>query len=737
MQRNKALQIISGGLILALLFSFTGCDNSNQINNQPEITPVPIETSAANNSSFSLNPVFKDEKDRQFSSLDWKPINYEAKVKPYKVNTDLTNIENIDQFGEFTKEQKQMLSKNGFVVMPTSEEQLFYIYEQNEYLKVPSFITTDSVLQVYHIFFDYSLRTLEAEKLMNPLQNLTSSMLNKSVTLYNDIKNQEVKKAALKNIAFFAIAQKLLENGLPANIPTEAQDLINSELELIEKAAGFMNSPIFDFQVDYSQFKPRGHYTRSKDLEKYFKAMMWYGLIPMPLIEKEEIAKDPTAQALLITYSIFSDVNGKSDIDLWETLYEPTTFYVGSADDLTIYDYKDLLVTVYSEKPNLETLLEQKNIDKLFDEAKKLPEPKIQQAWSSVNTPVGKQFRFMGQRYIPDSEILQKLVDSEKRLFPKGLDVMGVLGSDRAYDLLINKYKENQSWDKYEEKFSSLKQQFTNLPDATWQSNMYYGWLWTLKSLLGTYKEGYPSFMSNTAWEDKSLSTALGSWAELRHDTILYAKQSGVECGGDGEPPVIKGYVEPNVEVYSKLLWLTQFSRQNLEQRGILPEAMSEKMSRFEDLLQFLTDCSVKELRNEELTSEEYDQLLIYGGLLEALTASLAGDGIRWFEITSETDKNMAVIADIHTVISSYLEVGVGPASQIYVAVPIGGKIYLTRGAVFSYYEFISDARLTDEEWQKLFKENKQPAQPDWTDSFTSGKKEEIPVPAEPYSSGC
>lgn len=737
MQKNKTTQIISVGLILTLLFSITGCENSNQINNQTENTPVPIETSATTNSSFSLNPVFKDEKDRQFSSLDWKPTNYEAKVKPYKVNTDLTNIENIDQFGEFTQEQKQMLSKNGFVVMPTSEEQLFYIYEQNEYLKVPSFITTDSVLQVYHIFFDYSLRTLEAEKLMNPLQNLTSSMLNKSVTLYNEIKNQEVKKAALKNIAFFAIAQKLLENDPPANIPTEAQNFINSELELIEKTAGFMKSPIFDFQVDYSQFKPRGHYTRSKDLEKYFKAMMWYGLIPMPLLEEEEIAKDTTAQALLITYSIFSDVNGKSDIDLWETLYEPTTFYVGSADDLTIYDYKDLLVTVYGEKPNLETLLEQKNIDKLFEESKKLSEPKIQQAWSSVNTPVGKQFRFMGQRYIPDSEILQKLVDYDKRPFPKGLDVMGVLGSDRAYDLLINKYKENQTWDKYEGKFSSLKQQFTNLPDATWQSNMYYGWLWTLKSLLGNYKEGYPSFMTNTAWEDKSLSTALGSWAELRHDTILYAKQSGAECGGDGEPPVIKGYVEPNVEVYSKLLWLTQFSRQNLEQKGILPEAMSEKMSRFEDLLQFLTDCSVKELRNEELTAEEYDQLLIYGGLLEALTASLAGDGIRWFEITSETDKNMAVIADIHTVISSYLEVGVGPASQIYVAVPIGGKIYLTRGAVFSYYEFINDTRLTDEEWQKLFKENKQPEQPDWTDSFTSGEKEEIPVPAEPYSSGC
>ena len=90
-----------------LLFSITGCDYSNQINNQPGNTPVPIETSATNNSSFSLDPVFKDEKDRQFSSLNWKPINYVAKVKPYKVNTDLTNIENTNQFREFTLYQKQ------------------------------------------------------------------------------------------------------------------------------------------------------------------------------------------------------------------------------------------------------------------------------------------------------------------------------------------------------------------------------------------------------------------------------------------------------------------------------------------------------------------------------------------------------------------------------------------------------------------------------------------------------
>jgi hypothetical protein len=81
--------------------------------------------------------------------------------------------------------------------------------------------------------------------------------------------------------------------------------------------------------------------------------------------------------------------------------------------------------------------------------------------------------------------------------------------------------------------------------------------------------------------------------------------------------------------------------------------------------------------------------------------------------------------------------VGVGSAAQIFVVVPIGGKLYLTRGAIFNYYEFISNKRLTDEEWQKQLKENRQPPRPDWTDTFEKGEKDEIPVPKQPYNSGC
>lgn len=684
---------------------------------------------------------FSAEREKKHVSVEWKPISYEKKVAPYKIKKDLSNVANAEQFGSFTGSQLKMLYNNGFVVIPSTDEQLFHVYEKNEYDMIPSFITVDSVLQTYHVFFDYSLRTLETEYLLEDLEQLTESMLQKSLILYRKLSDPQVKEAALKNTAYFAAAQMALEKALPPDMPKDALNLANAEFKLISGAAGFEMSPIFGFKMDYSQYKPRGHYTRSHDFGRFFKAMMWYGQVPFPILRgtegEEELAVPETLQAMLITYSLFAGGSGTADIDLWENIYDPTVFYVGNADDLTVYHYKDMIMKIFGKDPDPETFSDKARLDKLLEEAKKLPHPKIQakraEELSGTDTPVGLQFRFMGQRYIPDSEILQNLCDPIKRPVPAGLDVMGVLGSDRAYDILTNVYYTDSQWEDYPKEFNRMKEKFGSLSDETWRSNMYYGWLWTLKSLTEPFGDGYPSFMTNQAWQDKSLGTALASWAELRHDTVLYGKESCAEMGG-WIPPSVKGYVEPNIDVYEKLLLLTMYSRENLAARGILPEEMEGRMEDFEDLLQFLIGCSVKELRNEELTEEEYDRIQYYGGELEKLTCSFAGSS-KWFEITSDTDKNMAVIADVHTAGDFYLEEGVGTASHIFVVVPIGGKLYLTRGAVFSYYEFVSDSRLTDEEWQKMLKEGSQPPLPEWTDSFTDKENVDkaIPAPVDMY----
>jgi hypothetical protein len=723
------------------LFTFTSCDKKAKTDNKQTITDKRKDDKTDNSNELG-SLVFSNNKQKT-TDVPYKPLEVKPNAAQYSVKSDLSNVLNYSQFGKFSSEQKQ-LQKNGFVVSPTKEEQLFYIYEKNQYLKIPSFITTDSVLHVYHIFYDYSLRSIENDKLIGFTKELTKNMLAKSIFLYNNIKNTEVKNAALKNAEYFLVAQMLIGGDVPDNVPKDVQQTANNELQLIENHSGFSKSEIFPYDLDYSQFIPRGHYTRNDDFKKYFKTMMWYGNVPFPLYLKDKQRNvEGTLQALLITYLMFLEKDGMQDLELWENIYEPTVFYAGKSDDLTIYDYKKLLLNVYGENIDIEELNNRDKINKLYKEAEKFPEPKIQAAYTSVDTPVGKQFRLIGQRYIPDSEIIQGVVEPAIRPIPKGLDVMAVLGSDRAYNIEINRFKENEKWGKYETQIKMLKKEFGKISEDDWKQNMYYGWLWTLKTLINPYEKGYPSFMTNEAWQDKSLNTSLGSWAELRHDSILYGKQVGAECGGGEEMPHVKGYVEPSYETYNRLLWLTKYSKQNLKDRKLLSSSIESKMDSFEQLLNFLIKCSLKELRNEELSVEEYDQINVYGGLLEYLTSSLVDDGVRWDEITSDTDKNMAVIADVYTVAPNkyspggYIEEAVGPAYEIYVVVPIGGNLYLTRGAVFSYFEFFSEQRLTDEKWQKNIKENKGPSLPIWTDTFIRGGKNAIPIPAHPYNSGC
>lgn len=731
MIRNKSLLALIS-LILIITILGTSCTVKSPDTPDNPKKPDTVNNEIDESEDHEVKKVLAYELLQKKSvELPFEPAKVSALVKPYRVNPDLSNIVNLNQFGEFSEEQLELIIKNNFVVNPTKQEQLFYIYEENQYKEIPSFITTDSVLQVYHIFYDYYLRTLENEKFLGILEELTDIMLKDSIAIYNEIDNKDVKNAQLKNIAFFAVANLCLEKGLSGDMPNEAREMANKEFEKINNHNGFEQSAIYPYELDYSQFIPRGHYTRSEDLERYFKAMMWYGQAPFPLyiIENEERNIEQTIQAMLITHSLCSN---KEAFERWESIYEATNFFVGSSDDLSIYQYGEILFNIYGESPNLNKLNDKDKLDEFYKEADKLPEPGIKPKYTSVTTPNGKQFRFMGQRYILDSEIIQELVEPIIRPIPSGLDIMGVLGSTRAEEIQMAK-EENMGWADYPKEFNRLKEKFGNLKDDEWMKNMYNGWIWTLLGFLEPFGDGYPSFMTNEAWVDKDLNTALGSWSELKHDTILYGKQSGAEMG-DGLMPT-KGYVEPNIEVYEKLLWLTRFSRENLNQRNLSIETIDEKMMVFETLLEFLISCSIKELRNEELTEDEYYRIGYYGGTLESLTSSFAGDGIRWFEITSETDKNMAVIADFHTIApNSYsgggcMEAGVGPAYEIYVVVPINGELYLTRGAVFSYHEFISDERLTDEKWQKMIKEDKQPPMPEWTNSFIRGGKGEIPYP--------
>ncbi|HOF88663.1 MAG TPA: DUF3160 domain-containing protein, partial [Armatimonadota bacterium] len=629
-----------------------------------------------------------------------------------------------------TPEQRALLVRNRFVARPTPDEQLFYLYENNTYHKIPSFVTTDSVLHSYHIFYDFTLRYLEQERLFAAVTALSRRMLEANLAALGEGHTPEVRVALMRNAAFFAVPLRLMGVNEP-ELPAQVAQMVQGELARIAAHADWTNSAITGARVNYTQFLPRGHYTRTEAFKRYFKAMMWYGLVPLN-IEFDPKNNRPTLQALLIVEQLTLDSKA---LELWQQLYDPTVFYVGKADDLSYDQLAPLIARIFGAG----------NIDRFDDGAKltafrdavktELPKPGVQLYDFFEGGRQGRQFRFMGQRFIPDSRIMQELTwdkvgtEEHKRYFPLGLDVFAVLGNPRAAQLLDVVYKQ-PAFENYLAQRKMLMDEIAALSPADWQQNLYYGWMYCLLPLQTPRPEGYPAFMRGLAWQDKSLVTSLGSWTELRHDTLLYAKQSSVsECGGEFEepPPPTPGYVEPEVEVYERLSWLLKLNKAGLLQRKLATEGdeLAMNFDKFIGLVDFLAAVSRKELRNQPLAKDDLYALERYGGTLEWLMLAMNNlvaerPSDSWWDIESKTDRSMALVADVHTANFTVLEEAVGNAAEIWVVVPFAGKLILTRGATFTYYEFEYPAtdRLTDEAWQEKLRAGTAPPMPYWTRTF-------------------
>ena len=651
---------------------------------------------------------------------------------------NLSQISNLKQMNKLVKlqpSQRKLLAKNGFVCAPTTGKQLFHILEHNDYNNAPSFISTDALLQLYHIFFDFTLRKTETDKLSPLLKNLTATMLQSAQTDAGKSAG-EWQNAAQKNVAFFAVAERALGGNAPLSPQVGA--MVAREMALMNAHSGFAVGAIFPYKIDYSQFIARGHYTRSEVLRRYFRAMMWYGLTPFAVRTNGKLNATQIRQGILLTRALYA--NG--GIKTWQRIYEPTSFYVGFSDDLTPAQWKGAMDRTFGAGANVREYSQPGKFAAFVSDIEKLRAARIQARFAikmgvPENTtniirgplPDAVQLRFMGQRDVPDAEITQRLSVPLARPFPSGLDVLSVIGSTRA-TAILDAYPQiynPKGWGGYRAQRAKIAREFARQPASKWSSNLYWSWLDVLRALAHTPPKNAPRFMKTSAWQDKTLNTALASWAELKHDTVLYGKQSAVEGGGEAPPPV-KGYVEPNIAFWNRLGRLTRQSRDGLLQRGLLSAEMQERFSEYGSMIARLKTISEKELRNQKLTRDDYDLIRYLGAQIDTMTLSVAGDGVAsdW-TLVNETDRDMAIVTDVHTSANSVLQEGVGHAYELLVVVPIEGKQVLTRGSAFSYYEFThpSSDRLTDEKWQKMLTTNRAPRPPIWTKSFLA------PLPAK------
>jgi len=750
--------------------------------------PVPKqEPSTLKTKPIDLSNV-QTEKLSFINYYSMEPLGIKMQIPQYNLPLGINKISNFKSFKSkirLSDEAKKKLKDNGFVLIDNpfdqSEEDITVPYKALKDEEIPIFITSDSLLHLYHIQFDETLRQIEEKEFYDDIWKISAELLTDSMEEYKNATG-DLKEASKRNVAYFAVGLELLkpkgdqveksEEGIQTGafftpeekdkysftVPDFVKGDVEKELKLIGEHKGFAGSPIFIYNEDYSQYVPRGHYTRSEKLKNYFRAFMWYGRISMLLKGSPDIplgktnrdnkkgfistydAKIQTMQACLVA-SKFAE--SKELKNRWDRIYSVTAFYVGLSDDLGPYEYLKGMNSVFGDEFDPDDLTDE-SIKKLKVELVKFNAPKIYggtglQYVSSAGGPDEvlantQGFRLMGQRFIPDSYMFQNLVfgyvsnylgDKKPftmgfvdgvgltRVFPRGLDVMFLLGSKRAMEIL--KELDDTNYKGYAEQYEKLKKEFDSFTEADWNKNLYWSWLYALKPLLKKYGKGYPTFMQTNAWQDKELTTALASWTELRHDTILYAKQSYTMTEKAIAPPPQKrvvGYVEPVPEFYNRLLSLTRMTNKGLDNLNVLDSSSKYRLENLEKILIRLRDISEKELENKELTKEDYDFIKNFGDRLNGVIQGV-----------DDKAKKTTIIADVHTDPNSQqvLEEGVGYVKLITVCYKVpDGRILIGAGPVMSYYEFKypMQNRLTDEKWREMLSSNP-PENPEWVSNFS------------------
>jgi hypothetical protein len=689
-----------------------------------------------------------------------EPLDVELQAAQYELPLDTQDIANYDEFVSHVsldEEAIEKLQENGFVVIENpfnpEEEIITDMYGTLEDNDIPIFISSDSLLHLYHIQFDETLRRIEEKEFYNTIWEIDYELLQRSIEDYKT-STGETKEAARRNMAYFAVALSLLEpdaeqiavdeeealfSGEGKFSPEEAEEYtfeipdavkeeVETELALIESHEVFALSSIFSYQEDYSQYVPRGHYTYSEQLKNYFKAFMWHGRMSMllkgDLIESADPDRDARIQTLSASL-IASHLENKAQLmESWERIYSVTAFYVGFSDDLGPYEYIEALNSVMGGNGTIEGL----DVEALKAELATYRSPEIYGGTGDVEINVAdpeeldrllgdtKGFRFMGQRFIPDSYMFQNLVYPavDDRFMPKSLDVMALLGSKRAYEHL--EAQGDTSKPVYTERYGKLETEFNAFNDSDWTRNLYWSQLYALQPLMKDYETGYPTFMQTESWQDKQLTTSMASWAELRHDTILYAKQSYTARSSIPPEPETKrvmGYVEPVPEFYNRLLALTRMTNSGLGEMDALDTYSTIRLENLEQVLERLVNISEKELQNEELSEEDYDFIESFGEELEDVIGSVE----REYQKTT-------IVADVHTDPDSgnVLEEGVGYVDMIVVAYKLpDGRILMGAGPVLTYYEFEHPMyeRLTDESWREMLKSSP-PSKAEWMSSFSA-----------------
>ncbi|MGD0174048.1 MAG: DUF3160 domain-containing protein [Anaerolineales bacterium] len=677
-------------------------------------------TPATPSPSAEVLPPFTVDFSRPFSDValtEWHPTTYGGMA--YTLPVSSLTIANPHVVDGLTGAERTYLWKNGFVIIHSQENQ-FSALRGSVGGGQSYFLTVDAAYHALHQNFDDTLKALEREYIRQRMQAVLQATLAELFANSAQWQGTSIDAEGTQSIAYLSVALKLFD---PTSVvDPSVREVVDRQIAQIMAGNGKDYSALFpDFQDDYGAYKPVGHYAGDPDLESYFRGMTWLGRMHFMLSGKSRVP-------LIITLALRrGTIRGESASLAWGEIQRILDFIVGPSDDAGPLEYAALMDQVYGNRQTYAMLADDSQWQEFLSHGDELPAPQINSLFLKSTTDLTPErgWRFMGQRFTIDAFIFQNLIDDrvKKRHFPSGLDVMAVFGSSTARSTLTD--LKMDAYENYGTQFSKLVQGVQAQPASQWTGRFYDSWLYSFFPLLGAKGAGYPPFMNTAAWGYKEMNSGLGSWAELKHDTVLYSKMpEGLGGGGPPGSGPAPAYVEPDPNAFYRMAFAAQALSQGLmgmdglqslgqtgdEPLGILLQQMADLGDRF----QKFGDIAAKEIRGDPLTGDDYAPIWYCLG---------------WVECSMNSVKDappVPVVAAVSGYSDEVLEAAVGFVDRIYVVVPLEGKLQVAQGGVFTYYEFTQPRsnRLTDQQWRDQLVSTSPPALPAWAPTFVlSGGK--------------
>ena len=688
-------------------------------------------------------------------------VSYYTPTNEYlpQITFDPTTVEywtNFNQRFPLDTNELPIFQTNGFVV---SGRLGTYSFADSFYkvftADLPVFFSCDAALHAWHRSYGAMLEELEETYLAPTLQTVVVGMYNQVSSLSSQAGGTAIYSGVQDADYFLAVARSLLTG-------TNYYGYFNQTAQVQATLTAISNlQPATAMAMfgttrtnDCSQFTVRGHYTTSLRLQRYFRAMMWCGLIDFRFTGS---TNDNSLRELSGAVAMNFLLKNSGQFTNWQKIDNVVQMFVGVPDSLNFGQLSNLMTAANVTSPssltttaalvNLQSNIMSGNIGVQNIQNGYFFSPLTRQ---QIKLP--RSFTMLGQRFVPDAWVMNQCVfdriiwdtngipgneDKVMRRVPSALDIaFSILGNDQTVPLIAQRIANPNgvAWRDgypYQHNLAAVRRVIDAQDDSAWTNNIYQSWLGCLRELsVPTTGPEYPDAMRTPAWAMKTLNTQLASWTELRHDTVLYVKQpytGNVLCSYPD------GFIEPRVTFWERMRDMALRTKDLMATLPKTGQFIFEPNDSYSDpftnsigaiytnRLQFLDnfasnmitlrDISVKELNRQALDTNEvlFIQSLIENpnGYSNARTFSGWYPGC-FYKNSREAASGMysssdywdALVTDVHTDPKDLfvgdpgciLHEGVGNVHLLVVAANWGpDDAAVYAGPVMSHYEFELD----------------------------------------------